>query len=155
MAVSGRPVPLQRCNLHTEVIAMHSQSKIVDFAARDPDTPVPSAPPAGAPAPTATAYLLDADSEGLMRRCFGDLGFVEGHVAHGSIDTAIQELPQRGWPRFLIVDISRIADPLPSINRLAEICDPTTEVIVVGERNDIVLYRELKAAGVAEYFYKP
>ncbi len=44
---------------------------------------------------------------------------------------------------------------MPHINRLAEICDPETEVVVIGERNDIVLYRDLRAAGVAEYFYKP
>ena len=44
---------------------------------------------------------------------------------------------------------------MPRINRLAEVCDPETEVVVVGDRNDIVLYRDLKAAGVAEYFFKP
>jgi len=44
---------------------------------------------------------------------------------------------------------------LPRINHLADVCDLATEVIVVGNRNDIVLYRDLKAAGVAEYFFKP
>jgi pilus assembly protein CpaE len=73
----------------------------------------------------------------------------------GGIADAIAQLSQRSWPRFLIVDVDGIADPLPQINRLAEISNPETEVIVVGERNDIVLYRDLKAAGVAEYFYKP
>jgi pilus assembly protein CpaE len=101
------------------------------------------------------AYLLDADSEGVVRHSFADLGFIEMRVRHGSIDTAIEELAHRGWPRFLIVDISRIDDPLPRISRLSEISDPDTEVIVVGDQNDIVLYRDLKAAGVAEYFYKP
>jgi pilus assembly protein CpaE len=127
----------------------------VDLAAIDLDTPIENAPPTGAPAPTAMAYLLDADSEGVARHSFADLGFIEMHVRHGDIDTAIEELARRGWPRFLIVDITGIADPLPRINRLAEISDPETEVIVVGEQNDIVLYRDLKTAGVAEYFYKP
>jgi len=51
--------------------------------------------------------------------------------------------------------VSGISDPLPRINHLAEVCDLATEVIVIGDRNDIVLYRDLKAAGVAEYFFKP
>lgn len=111
--------------------------------------------PTNEPVPAAMAYLLDADSEGVVTRCFADLGFIARDVLRGSIDTAIEQLPRRSWPRFLIVDISGISDPLPRINRLAEVCNLETEVIVVGDRNDIVLYRALKAAGVAEYFFKP
>lgn len=114
-----------------------------------------SAAPVGQPLPTAMAYLLDADSEGVARRSFADLGFIDGQVARGGIDAAIDEVKRRGSPRYLILDISGVTDPLPRIGRLAEVCDPGTEVIVVGERNDIVLYRDLKAVGVAEYFYKP
>jgi pilus assembly protein CpaE len=105
--------------------------------------------------PPAMAYLLDADSEGVIRRCFTDLGYVDGRIVRGSIDTATEELAHSGWPRFLVVDVSGIGDPLPRINHLAEVCDLATEVIVIGDRNDIVLYRDLKAAGVAEYFFKP
>jgi pilus assembly protein CpaE len=129
--------------------------EIGDWTAADVDRPIKSAPPSGAPAPAAMAYLLDADSEGVVRHSFADVGFIEMRVRHGSIDTAIEELARRGWPRFLIVDISGIDDPLPRINRLAEISDPETEVIVVGDQNDIVLYRDLKGSGVSEYFYKP
>jgi pilus assembly protein CpaE len=134
---------------------MDTQPKIVEIAATAPDSPIQRASPIGEPAFPAMAYLLDADSEGVVRRCFADLGFIDHHVVHGTIETAIEVLPRNGWPFFLIVDISGIDDPMPRVNRLAEICDPATEVIVVGERNDIVLYRDLKAAGVAEYFYKP
>ena len=128
---------------------------VVDLVATDLDSELERALPTGAPAPAAMAYLLDADSEGVVRHSFADVGFIEMRVRHGSIDTAIEELARHGWPRFLIVDISGIDDPLPRINRLAEISDPETEVIVVGEQNDIVLYRDLKGAGVTEYFYKP
>ena len=105
--------------------------------------------------PTAAAYLLDADSEGVVRRSFADLGFVDRLIGRGSIETATEELARRGWPRYLIVDISGVSEPMSRIYHLAEICDPETEVIVVGDQNDIVLYRELRAAGVAEYFFKP
>jgi pilus assembly protein CpaE len=114
-----------------------------------------SAAPASQPVPTAMAYLLDSDSEGVARRTFSELGFIDGTVVRGGIDAAVDELSRRGSPRFLILDISGISDPLRRISRLAEVCDPGTEVIVVGDRNDIVLYRDLKSTGVAEYFYKP
>src|SRR5579862_2067597 len=106
-------------------------------------------------APSAVAFVLDDDSDGVLRRSFSDLGMADGQVERGSIDTATEELGRRTWPRLLIVDVSGIDDPMIGINRLAEMCDPSTEVIVIGERNDISLYRQLKSAGVAEYFYKP
>lgn len=134
---------------------MDTLTTVLDFPTTVADLSVETASPTSEPVPAAVAYLLDADSEGVVRGCFADLGFIDREILHGSIDTAIEELPRRGWPRFLIVDISGISDPLPRINRLAEVCNLETEVIVVGERNDIVLYRALKAAGVAEYFYKP
>ena len=114
----------------------------------------PTAAPRETIAP-ASAYLLDADSEGVVRRCFADLGYGDAPVLRGGVETAIEQLARRGWPHSLIVDVSGLGDPMPQINRLAEVCDPETEVIVVGDRNDIVLYRDLKAAGVAEYFFKP
>jgi pilus assembly protein CpaE len=122
-------------------------------------SPVPAEAKAGpvssrAP-PQAVAFVLDRDSEGVVRRSFVDFGMIDGEVAQGNIDTATKELAERGWPRLLLVDVSGVDDPLMRINRLAEMCDPRTEVVVVGERNDIVLYRDLKAAGVAEYFFKP
>lgn len=106
-------------------------------------------------ATTAMAYLIDGNSQVVARRSFADLGLSDADVARGSIDTAIEELPLRSLPRLLLVDIGGIGDPLPQINRLAEICAPDTEVVAVGDRNDIALYRDLRAAGVAEYFYKP
>ena len=114
----------------------------------------PTAAPRETIAP-ASAYLLDADSEGVVRRCFADLGYSNAPIVRGGIDTAVEQLTRRGWPHSLIVDVSGLGDPMPEINRLAEVCDPETEVIVVGDCNDIVLYRDLKAAGVAEYFFKP
>jgi pilus assembly protein CpaE len=139
----------------TEEGSMHTQSNPVGISTADPDSPTQPGPATGEPFPAAMAYLHDAESESTVRRCFADLGYINGQVVHGDVNTAIEELPKRGWPQFLIVDISGIADPLSRISRLAEIGNPETEVIAVGARNDIVLYRDLKAAGVAEYFYKP
>jgi len=134
---------------------MDTSPRLVDIPAVDTDAMTQAKPAIGERASAAVAYVHDSDSARVVSRCFADLSFTHGSVVTGGLDTAIKELSQRGWPRFLIVDISGTSDPLPQINRLAEICDPATEVIVIGERNDIVLYRDLKAAGVAEYFYKP
>lgn len=121
-----------------------------------------SAPPATPPVAgvvdvmgSALSYVLDEASEMAILRSFSNLGFDDTKVRRGGIDAAIADLATDASPRVLVVDVSGIADPMTAINRLADVCNPRTEVIVVGERNDIVLYRDLKAAGVAEYFFKP
>ena len=64
-------------------------------------------------------------------------------------------LSNKQSPRLLIVDISGADDANGRIRELAQVCEPGTGVIIVGSHNDIRLYRELKQAGVAEYFFKP
>ena len=106
-------------------------------------------------APLALAYLLDGESEELMRGCFADFGMLDWQVVRGGIDRAIEELPKREPPRLVIIDVSGLADPVLQLRRLAERSEAGFEVVVVGDRNDIVLYRDLRSIGVAEYFFKP
>ena len=44
---------------------------------------------------------------------------------------------------------------LGELDRLAEVCDPGTKVIVIGHVNDVLLYRELLRRGVSEYVVAP
>jgi pilus assembly protein CpaE len=44
---------------------------------------------------------------------------------------------------------------IASLDALAEVCDAGTRVIVIGQFNDIALYRELVQRGVSEYLIRP
>lgn len=103
----------------------------------------------------ALAYVCDAQSEAAMTRSFADLGFVDSRVVRGKIDVAIDELARRGAPRFLIVDVSGTDEPVARIRQLVGACGSETRIVAIGDINDIALYREIKAAGVAEYIFKP
>jgi pilus assembly protein CpaE len=54
-----------------------------------------------------------------------------------------------------MVDLSESGDPLNDINALAEVCEPGTVVIAVGQVNDVRLYRDLLASGIHDYLLKP
>jgi len=108
-----------------------------------------------AAASTAQVFVRDRDSEGVIRQCLSDLGVAKVEFKNGGVDQAIDELASQPSPHLLIVDVHGIEDPVARIRDLANVCDPTTGVIVIGEANDIRLYRDLKAAGVVEYFFKP
>jgi pilus assembly protein CpaE len=116
--------------------------------------PSPAAPQPQA-TPSALAFVRDGESAETLRHGFADLGIVDAKVETGDIENAISELSHRASPRLLVVDVTGLPEPLKKIDDLAQICDPNTEVVVVGDRNDVVLYRDMKEAGVAEYFFKP
>jgi pilus assembly protein CpaE len=104
---------------------------------------------------SAQAYIQDKDSEGVVRQVLGALGIRDAEFIKGGIETAIVSLAQHSSPQLLIVDVSGVEDPILRVNALANVCEPNTGVIVVGDSNDITLYRGLKRAGVVEYFFKP
>lgn len=106
-------------------------------------------------APTMQAFVRDAEAQATIRQAMINLNVRDAEFVSGGVDTAVTALSQRPSPRLLIVDISGIADPVARINDLADVCEPNTGVVVIGDRNDIVLYRDLRHAGVAEYFFKP
>jgi len=101
------------------------------------------------------AFVGDEETERAVRQCFDDLQIANAEVVHGGVRAAVQELAHRASPQLLIVDISQTEDPIAQLNALAEVCDPDAGVIVIGDRNDIALYRNLRHSGVVEYFYKP
>lgn len=118
-------------------------------------TPSMSGLAAAENAPLAMAFSDDRDSEGVIRQALSDLGIPSPYFGQGGIRGAISELGKRPSPRLLIVDISEVDEPARRIAELADVCEPGTGVIVIGQQNDIILYRDLKNAGVFEYFFKP
>ena len=106
-------------------------------------------------APVAMVYVGDKDTEGLLRQSLNGLSIQTPYFGSGGIAGAIEELASRASPRLLIVDISGAKDGIASIRELSQVCEPGTGVIVVGDDNDIILYRDLKNIGIAEYFFKP
>jgi pilus assembly protein CpaE len=105
--------------------------------------------------PTARVFVQDRDSEGILRQSLNNLSIRDAEFTAGNIETAISALAQQPSPRLLIVDVSGVDDPVSRVNALADVCEPNTGVVVVGDRNDIVLYRNLKHRGIVEYFFKP
>ena len=99
------------------------------------------------------AFVADADSERLLRECLSQLG--SNLIIRGSIGKAIEYLGERRSPHLLIVDISSVDLPLSQVQLLADVCEPGTEVVALGDHNDVGLYRDLQDAGVRSYIVKP
>lgn len=75
---------------------------------------------------------------------------------NGGIDGAVETYKSNPTPNLIIVETGLSPDEIPqALGRLAEVCDATTRVIVMGHVNDVLLYRELIRSGISEYIVLP
>lgn len=100
------------------------------------------------------AFVCDDGAKEAVSAAFNDQGIV-GSVSPGGIAAATEYLKNAASPRLMIVDLSESSNPMEDIDSLAEVCDPGTSVISIGSANDVSLFRDLLAAGVADYLIKP
>ncbi|HWK69110.1 MAG TPA: AAA family ATPase [Rhizobiaceae bacterium] len=93
-----------------------------------------------------------------IERAAGDRRMSKTHVkVHmGGIAAAIEHYQTAPTPNLVILESrNEPKELLESLRRMAECCDPSTKVIVVGHYNDVWLYRELIRSGVSEYVVAP
>jgi pilus assembly protein CpaE len=101
------------------------------------------------------AYICDDAALDVLRPVVIELGWQPEKCNKGGLRNAIQSLSVSASPNILLVDLSESGDPLNDINALAEVCEPGTVVIAVGQVNDVRLYRDLLASGIHDYLLKP
>lgn len=81
---------------------------------------------------------------------------VNMRVTSGGTDAAANMFSSAPTPNLIVLETD--AEPrnlLSELAPLAEVCDASTRVIVIGRHNDITLYRELIKNGISEYLVGP
>jgi pilus assembly protein CpaE len=97
---------------------------------------------------TAEAMQVAADDRRLARAHLD--------IKLGGPQAAVQLYGETHTPNVLVVETEGGRDAvLAELAHLADVCDPSTKVIVIGHVNDVVLYRELIRSGVSEYLVAP
>lgn len=112
------------------------------------------------PLPRISVHVF-CESDGLhrvMERLANDrrMAKVNLRITSGSVDAAAQMFSSTPTPNLIILETQ--AEPrnlLPELAPLAQVCDPSTRVILIGRYNDIGLYRDLIRNGISEYMVAP
>ncbi len=76
-------------------------------------------------------------------------------INRGSCHDAGAYLASAPSPDLLVVDLDTSENPFEDLQPLAELCDPSTQVVALGVINDLALYKQFTSAGVADYLVKP
>jgi pilus assembly protein CpaE len=104
------------------------------------------------------AFLERPDTQRLVEQSAADRRLQRARVqaTGGGIQAAIEHLATQPTPDLLLIESS--APParlIADLERVAEHCDPKVKVVIIGAKNDILLYRELMRRGVSEYLVPP
>src|SRR5258705_13330647 len=129
---------------------MSKPPQVESFGAAPHERPVPRI--------SIHAFCEFPDTGAALQRAAGDRRLSKAHlqVQLGGVDAAVQHYTGQITPNLLVVETKlHGAEALGELDRLAEVCDPSTKVVVVGRSNDVELYRELMRRGASEYLVAP
>ena len=127
----------------------------------EPQTPaVETATPVVAAVPriNITMFCSTQLTSATMKQVVVDRRMARAHVdiREGSIMAAAQAYSQATTPDVLVLETEGHRDQvLSELSQLAQVCDPSTKVILIGHVNDVILYRELIRQGLSEYLVAP
>jgi pilus assembly protein CpaE len=132
-------------------LADSSTFEIAEFSGEDPDArPVPRI--------SIHAFCETPDATALLERAAVDRRLSKAHltVHMGGLAKAIDHFQSASTPNLVIIEtLDAGAELFAQLGELAEVCDPSTKVILIGRANDIALYRELMRQGISDYIVRP
>ena len=84
------------------------------------------------------------------------MGKAHVKVQMGGIAVAVDFYQTATTPNLIFVESRLYGDALlEELEKLADVCDEGTNVVVIGHKNDVQMYRDLISRGVAEYLVAP
>lgn len=105
--------------------------------------------------PAFSAFITDEETRSAVKQAANDVGYGDAPIVEGAIADAVKHLAKAVTPKLLLVDLTGSNDPLSDLAALADVCDEGTQVVTIGDINDVGLYRSLVGVGVNDYLVKP
>ncbi len=104
------------------------------------------------------AFCETPSTTALIEKASVDRRISKAHLTMhmGGIAKAVDQFQTVATPNLIILEtLAGGAEIFAQLGELAEVCDPSTKVVIIGQVNDIILYRELIRQGVSEYIVRP
>jgi pilus assembly protein CpaE len=105
------------------------------------------------------AFCETLDLKDILEDCQRDrrMSKVMMKIQDGGVHACVESYRGAPTPNVIIIEAANgdRAGLLGKLDELAQYCDEGTRVLVVGQTNDVMLYRELMRRGVSEYLIMP
>ncbi len=132
------------------MVKSSGNEKSAEFGAAPHERPVPRI--------SIHAFCEFPDTGAALQRAGADRRLSKANmtVQLGGIQAAVDHYQGQVTPNLLMVETRLNGQAaLDELDRLAEVCDPSTKVVIIGRVNDVELYRELMRRGASEYLVAP
>lgn len=103
-------------------------------------------------------FCEDPATAEVVQTAAEDRRLAKAHVSvhMGGATAAVAHYQESPTPNLIVIESSLDHhDMIGELDALAECCDAGTKVMVIGQVNDVILYRELLKRGVSEYLVAP
>ena len=104
------------------------------------------------------AFCETPATTALLEKAAVDRRLAKAHLTihMGGMGKAVDHFQTAATPNLIILEtLASGSEIFAQLGELAEVCDPSTKVVIVGQVNDIILYRELIRQGISEYIVRP
>lgn len=109
---------------------------------------------------TVLGFVTDQASESVLRDGLDDLAQSGApnscDIRRGTVKAATAAMARMAAPQILVVDIGRDDRPLQALFDLCDVIEPSVSVLVIGDIDDVDLYRDIvRQVGAVDYIFKP
>lgn len=102
-----------------------------------------------------SAFVCDAMSKQVIDAAVSEIGLGYTTSVQGDVDEAVEFLRTNRPPKILLIDLSNSDLPMTDMEKIIEMCSPEVNIITIGAKNDVGLFRTLLKIGIADYLVKP
>ncbi len=110
---------------------------------------------AGVAPPRRLVIARDPEVRDSVAAAARQLGWSDLEAIDGDLARAGPILSLAQPPALIVADLDAEDDPLAALGDLANHCPPEARLLAIGSSNDVMLFRALLDAGVADYLVKP
>lgn len=101
------------------------------------------------------AFVTDPVSEQVILDVIKETNLAYADVYQGGLPEALNFVSTNRTPKVLLVDISNSELPVGEIRKIQERSAPNINIIAIGSRNEVGVFRDLMDIGVSDYIVKP
>lgn len=101
------------------------------------------------------AFVNDPVSEQVILDVIKERNMAYADVNQGGLAEALNFVNTNRTPKVLLVDISDSELPVGEIRKIQEHCAPNVNIIAIGSRNEVGVFRDLMDIGISDYIVKP
>jgi pilus assembly protein CpaE len=105
--------------------------------------------------PEFMAFVSDDAAHDFLRRWVQKNGWPEATVQLGGVDEFSGMLEQSSPPKLVMIDLDGQDDQLAAAARLVNLCGGASQIVGIGNINDVQTYRRFIQAGLTDYLVKP